>query len=299
MELHKKVVGRSDGTVSIAAHTEPLTVLHGPHLRLNEGFYRLRVQCEVGSPRRPLHPVLGVEIIAQNRFHRGWRDFTADELRMGQATLEFEVPPRLAADHDIDAPFEFRIMHLRNAGLTIRAIELQQIQDWEMAPRSYLQWRLLGRLYPIWRQWARSSSVHIGRMTTTGLLLGRCFPHLHLPAGSYRLDLKCLVGSVGNASRPVLRVEVLTQHRILIASHDLFAAALTGGYGSIEFVVSEEFAVENGEHIRFEVRLSHFHNANLLIDAIDLRMSPSIAAHRQRHYRPHVRQYEWRGAPTC
>jgi hypothetical protein len=47
MELHKKVIRRSDGTVSIAAHTEPLTVLHGPHLRLNEGFYRLRVQCEV------------------------------------------------------------------------------------------------------------------------------------------------------------------------------------------------------------------------------------------------------------
>jgi hypothetical protein len=58
------------------------------------------------------------------------------------------VPPSVATDHDIDAPFEFRIMHLRNADLTIRAIELQQIQDWEMAPRSYLQWRLLGRLYP-------------------------------------------------------------------------------------------------------------------------------------------------------
>jgi hypothetical protein len=271
MEPHRKVIRRWDGTVSVAAHTEPLTVLHGPHLRLNEGFYQLRVQCEVGSPRRPLHPVVGVEIIAQNRFHRGWSDFTADELRMGHGTLEFEVPPGVAADHGNDAPFEFRIMHLRNAGLTVRAIELRQIPGWEM-PRSYLQWRLLGRLYPIWRRWARSSSVHIGRMTTTGLLLGRCFPHLHLPAGSYRLDLRCLVSSVDNASRPVLRIEVLTQHRLSIASHDFFAAELTGGHGSIDLVVSEEFAVENGEHIRFEVRLSHFHNASLSINAIDLRM---------------------------
>ena len=272
MDLHKKAVRRSDGSVSIATYTDPLTFLHGPHLRLDAGFYRIRVHCEAGRPRRPAQPVLGIEIIAQNRFHRGWRDFTAAELRDGYATLDFEVPPSIAMDHGIESAFEFRIMHLRNTGLTVHGIELQRIPSWEASLTPHTRWRLLGRLYPSWRQWARSPHVRIGRMTVTDALLWQCAPNLHLPAGSYRLDVNCRAGAVGDPARPVLRVRVETQHRVPIASRDFSAADLADGQGSIEFRVSDEFGVENGEHIHIEVRLSHFRNATLSVEAVDLHL---------------------------
>ena len=51
------------------------------------------------------------------------RDVTAEELDGGSVTLDFVVPTDMAIEAGADAPFDIRLHHLGNAGLTIEARE--------------------------------------------------------------------------------------------------------------------------------------------------------------------------------
>lgn len=269
MDMHENATRQPDGTVTISRWTRPVGFLFGPHLRLPQGRYRLRLGCAAERPRAPLQPALGVEIMAQNTVHRGWRDFTPRELQAGDATMEFEVTPDVAADNGIDAPFEFRIVHLENADLTIRSMQLEPIDSDYPIPAS--TWRLLGRLRPSWFPFGRATTVRLTPTTVTRLLLWRCLPHLRLPAGRYRLDLDCSVRSVRDMSRPVLHVGVHTQHGASVAAHDFLAVELAAERAGLIFDVPPDLAVESGESTYFDFRISHFRNAGLELRAIDLR----------------------------
>lgn len=268
MDLHEKATRQPGGAVTISRWTRPVGFLFGPHLRLPQGRYRLRLACGAAHPRAPAQPALGVEIIAQNKVQRGWRDFTPAELQAGDATVEFEVTPDVAADHGIDAPFEFRIVHLENADLTIRTMQLEAIDDDHPIPPS--KWRLLGRLRPSWLAFGRATPVRLTRTTVTRLLLWRCLPHLRLAGGRYRLDVDCSVRWVRDLARPVLRLNIDTQNGVPVAAHDFLATELAAGPAGFAFDVPPDLAVENGENTYLDFRISHLRNATVQLRAIDL-----------------------------
>src|SRR6516164_934001 len=115
--LEKGHIGRrhEDGSISVDRSEPADLLLYGPYWRLVSGRYRLKLRCRVRRLRWHSQPVLGVEVIVQNRVQQTWRDFTVDELALGEGTIYFEVPPELGADTGGEARFEFRLYHLRNA----------------------------------------------------------------------------------------------------------------------------------------------------------------------------------------
>src|SRR5205823_9229614 len=105
--------------------------------------YRLSFCCRAEAPRQPSEPVLGVEVVVRRRLlgdrFRGWRsllgsgsflqaqrNFTAEELQVKSASLDFDVPAELGREREGNVRFEFRFLHLSNADLTISAVNLHE-----------------------------------------------------------------------------------------------------------------------------------------------------------------------------
>jgi hypothetical protein len=136
-----------DGALRVMRGEPAGLVLYGawPYLRLPGGSYRLVVHADAGLPRRGETPALAVEIRGNSR----WRDrralaalrrrpaeggarhvrheATAAEIAGGPIELDFAVPAELAVEAGADAPFDFRLYHRGNAALTIRAVDLVQL----------------------------------------------------------------------------------------------------------------------------------------------------------------------------
>lgn len=147
--LHKTWRGRSgrDGAIKIRRAEPAGLVLYGawPYLRLPGGSYRLIVHADAPSPRRGDAPALAVEIRGDSRWRdRGaltalrrhpaaggvrhvMRDATAAEIAGGPVALDFAVPNEMALEAGADAPFDLRLCHRGNAALTIRAVDLVQL----------------------------------------------------------------------------------------------------------------------------------------------------------------------------
>jgi hypothetical protein len=118
-----------------------------PFLQLPAGSYRLGFRCDVGTPRTAARPVLRVEITARRRWQDGdrgrWyplprrpqsggiplirRDFTAEELCSGAGSIDVTVPRELSLEGGGEVVLGLRFMHLGNASLIIRAIDLLEI----------------------------------------------------------------------------------------------------------------------------------------------------------------------------
>jgi hypothetical protein len=149
--LQKSWLGRraADGTVRVWRGEPKGCVLYGgwPYLRLPRGAYRLCVQARSGAARDPSRPVLGIEVLGQSRWlSRRWtmhlvrrpetngvpvasREVAAAELDGGSVALDFAVPTDMAIEAGADAPFDIRLHHLGNAGLTIEAVTLTLLDD--------------------------------------------------------------------------------------------------------------------------------------------------------------------------
>ena len=136
--LEKTTIGtRGAGGVTSVRRREPAgCLLFGPYWQLRAGSYRLSFRCRSEKPRLPSEPVLGVEVIAMNRVQLAWRDLTAAELKDEMASLDFTVPPVLGLGAGDEARLEFRFFHLGNAGLTITAVDLQGMENMEIASGS-------------------------------------------------------------------------------------------------------------------------------------------------------------------
>ncbi|HEY1432054.1 MAG TPA: WcbI family polysaccharide biosynthesis putative acetyltransferase, partial [Stellaceae bacterium] len=107
-----------------------------PRLQFSTGRYRLRIRCRAGQIRSPSQPVLGVEVIARTRWPRvpiasgGLRarcEFSAQALAAEWTSLDFDVPRELSSESKEGVCFEFRLLHLGNADLTISAVNLNEI----------------------------------------------------------------------------------------------------------------------------------------------------------------------------
>ena len=149
--LVKGRIGTREADCVAVRQTEPENcLLYGgrPDLRLTAGRYRLSFCCRAGLPRVESQPVLGVEMIARTRSfcgrYPGWRslftpqsllsvrrDFTAEALRAGSASFDFDVPAALSGVGEDDIYFEFKFLHLGCADLTISAVNLHEITDGE------------------------------------------------------------------------------------------------------------------------------------------------------------------------
>jgi hypothetical protein len=256
MSVHPSARRLSDGGVFISRWSRPVAFLHGPHLRLATGQYRLNFTCAISHANAKFWPVLGLEIIAQNRFLRAWQDFCRNDLNGGNGYLDFGVPPESGTEFGIDAPFEFRFLHLANADLQMTDIALQRMGPFDPQAEPVRHWRLVGRVGPPAAEHRRrlrharlfprrSDSIHTSALVSSDW---RCLPNVRLPAGSYRLRLGCQARSL----KPALRIAIVLAGQVLVERQfrreEL--ADLT-----IEFEVPPGLSAHHGEDHRLTFRI--------------------------------------------
>ena len=132
------------------------------------------------------------------------------------------------------------------------------------------EWRVLGRLEKGAigvRQ--RGGATTVRRREAPGCLLFG--PYWQLSSGDYRLNFRCRSGKPRLPSEPVLGVEVIAMNRVQLAWLDVTAAELEREAGSLDFSVPFELGLGGGDEARLEFRFFHMGNADLTIDAVDLR----------------------------
>lgn len=286
MEVREPARRWSDGTVSVVLLIPAQAFLYGPFLRLEEGRYRISFRCRVRLPLQGEHPVMGLEVIAQNRILRAWRDYTAAELRSGELSLAFEVPRELSIESGADAPFEFRFTHFGNAFLTMASVTLHREASAEPlagSPSALAPWRLLGRL----RTLPIPGAIRLSPFSITRLKLGRSSAILRLPAGTYRADVVCELKRMRSASEPALEIAVGTRDGIVLGCAQFDARELETGRVSLEFAIAKDLSLDVGVPRTIDIRLRHFRNADVVIRSLDLRrlsaeIAPSILPARAR-----------------
>jgi hypothetical protein len=298
--LEKTAIGRrrADGVTTVRRWERRGFFLYGPYWRLLAGHYRLEFHCRCGTPRFPSEPVLGVEVIAFNRVQRAWLDLTAAELDNHAGVLNFSVPPVLGLAAEYEARFEFRFFHTGNADLTISDVTLHGPEIAEQPFSPARSWRMLGRLETTVIAKRRAGQVTVRRADPPGCVLHTGQDLLQLPRGYYRLCFDCAAERERIATDPVLAVEVVAIRRwqdgrrqrpwirpllgwgnggVALAGRDFTAAELHSGSGAVDFVVPTELALEGGQDVVISLRFLHLANADLRIDAIELREGDSPA----------------------
>ena len=303
--LQKSWLGRrrGDGAVTVREREPASCLLYGgwPYLRLPRGHYRLSVRCASGIPRMTSQPVLGLEVVGRSRWRKSlwlrplpspnetggirlaWRDFTAQELGEGSGAAEFEVPMEMALESGDDSPFEFRLFHLGNADLTVRAVDLcwlgEEQPDCRPPPR---EWRMLARLRkgPVGARTAEG--VTVSRDAPAGRLLYGGRPLLRLSEGRFRLNFYCRTGASQRAAVPMLQVKVVARLKsaggwgsfrtrsVEHAKRDFTAEELRSGSGSMVFEVPSELGRERS-NTHFELVFLHGGDAELTISAVEIR----------------------------
>jgi hypothetical protein len=291
--LEKTVIGtrRARGVTTVRRRERPGCLLSGPYWQLPAGAYRLEFRCRSGKPRIANQPVLGVEVIAMNRFQLAWLDLTAEELEAEAGSLDFSVPLSLGFEAGDEARLEFRFFHMGNADLTITTVDLRGLELSEARPATAAVWRMLGRLETTGIGRRMREGVTARRTQPAGCLLRGGRPLLQLPEGHYRLSFCCNAGIPQAVAQPVLGVEVIARRRwqerrrwwswnglfapataeTQLASRDFTAPDLSSAAGMIDFPVPPEFSLEGGEDVVIDFRFVHLGNADLAIRAADLR----------------------------
>lgn len=276
MEVREPARRWADGSVSVLLPIPAQTFIYGPFLRLPQGRYRVSFRCLVRMPLQGEHPVVGIEVIAQNRILRAWRDYTAAELRGGEQSLVFDVPAELGIEGGTDSPFEFRFTHFGNALLRMVDVTLHDLDAGmpsQAQPASLGAWRLLGRLRTV----RRPGGVTLSPLSVSRLKLGRITGVLRLPAGTYRLEMACELRRARRPSGPALEIAIATRDGMLLGRNRFDAQGLAKGHASFAFTVPVDVSLDAGVSRKIDVRLRHFRNASLLLKSLDLRrISPDF-----------------------
>ena len=264
--------------------------LHGPYWQLPAGRYRLRFQAQADKVAMPAQPVLGVEILAENRFAQVWRDYTQVEL--GMQSLDFEVPLPMALESGQVVRFEFKFFRLGNGALRVTTVILERLGDVTGAdPHSI--WRLTGRLTRNWFVRRRADGgIYVPRLAPKGVVLGWLWPYLRLTQGRYRLHVLAIAPE---GAKPVVRALVIGRglrggrwRRLLrldraprpppetVAVCDFTANELSDGV--LDFAVPEHLGMDSGEDAPFEFRLARLAHIPLTIAEVRLeRLGPLSA----------------------
>ncbi len=275
MEVRPPALRRPDGSVWVISPLPARVFLYGPFLRLPRGSYRLNFRCRLRFPVQGAHPVLGLEVIAQNRIQRAWRDFNAAELQAGDLSVTFEVPDALSIEGGVDAPFEFRFSHFGNAVIQITDVTLHPLDEGTPSPEMAPVWRLLGRL----RTLPRPGGVRLSPVSISRLKLGRASAILRLPAGIYRLEVAGTVTRARAPDAPVLEIRVRTRDRVLLGEATFRTSDLAGGRCAFAFEVPLDVSSDAGAPRSLDISIRHFRNGWVSLTDLDLRrLLPAEAA---------------------
>jgi len=269
MDVREPAFRRADGSVSVLLPIPAQIFLYGPFLRLPMGRYRLTFRCRAWAPLQGEHPVMGLEIIAQNRVLRAWRDYTVAELGAGEQSVVFDVPPELGTASGVDAPFEFRFTHFGNALLHMQDVSLRPAFPTEpFEPGSAAdRWRLLGRL----RTLPLPGGVTLSPLSVSRLKLGRVSARLRLPAGPYRLDLTCIVKHARKRSDAALEIAVQTRDHLLLGSAGFTVEQLANGSVAFDFDVPMDLSIDVGSPRDIEIEIRHLRKAWFVLTSLDMR----------------------------
>ncbi|GGF51749.1 hypothetical protein GCM10007301_08990 [Azorhizobium oxalatiphilum] len=270
MEVRLPGRRKPDGTVAQDLVVPVRLFLYGPFLRLPAGRYALRFEGDFPAPLQKGHPLLGVEVIAQNRMLRAWRDFTHEELQTGDRTLLFEVPHALSMESGADAPFEFRFTGFGTARFTITGLTLRTASEAELAQAPPMRWRMLGRI----RTLPLSGAVGVSPVTVSALKFWRSWSPLFLPAGLHRLDIACDPGRGAGPDEPLLEVSVRTREGGTLGTETFSGAALRDGAGSFLFEVPPDASLDSGVPQKIDIAIRHFRNGALKLKALDITHLP-------------------------
>ncbi|MGU3495800.1 WcbI family polysaccharide biosynthesis putative acetyltransferase [Xanthobacteraceae bacterium A53D] len=266
MEVRLPGRRRPDGAVAQDFVLPVRLFLYGPFLRLPAGRYRLAFTGDFPAPLQKGHPMLGVEVIAQNRMLRAWRDFTHEELAAGERSLMFEVPHALSMDSGADAPFEFRFTGFGTGRFTLTGVTLQAIPQAEAAESAPMRWRMLGRLLLI----PLSGGAGVSPLTIGALKFWRSRLPLFLPAGLHRLEVVCDPVRSANPDEPVLELSVRTREGAMLGTEVFSGAALSQGRGSFLFEVPPDASLDSGVPQKIDIGIRHFRAARLKLQALDV-----------------------------
>ena len=133
LKANKSVTREEDGSITVSRdRMGDGCILYGPHWWLRSGTCRnLDSQITLCAPHAvTAQPILGLEIIAQNRFRRNWFDFTAAELPGGQGERQvLVVPPEMGSEEGQEARFEFKFYQFANCDMSVRAVTLTRIEQ--------------------------------------------------------------------------------------------------------------------------------------------------------------------------
>lgn len=267
MEVREPALRRADGSVSVIFLVPAQAFVYGPFLRLPQGRYRLSFRCLVRLPLQGEHPVMGLEVIAQNRVLRAWRDYTVGDLRRGEQSVTFDVPRELGIEGGVDAPFEFRFTHFGNAFLTMVEVALRDEPAAAEEAEAIAPWRMLGRLQTL----PRPGGVSLSPLSLSRLKLARNAGRLRLPVGSYRLDLACELMGARRPSEPALEIAVLARGGLPLGLGRFSAAELAGGGASFVFDVPMDVSLDSGVSRTIDLRFRHFRNGTAKLKSLDLK----------------------------
>ncbi len=245
MEVREPARRWADGTVSVLLLVPAQAFLYGPFLRLAQGRYRVTFRCRVRMPLQGDHPVMGLEVVAQNRILRAWRDYTAAELRADEQSLSFDVPPDLGIESGADVPFEFRFTHFGNALLTMHDVTLHREASAEPPDAGAAKlgiWRLLGRL----RTLPVPGPLRLSPLSAPLLKAGRSSGGLRLPAGTYRAEIACDLRWAWRMAQPALEISVRTREGVPLGGGRFLAEDLRTGRVSFEFAVPRDVSLDAG-----------------------------------------------------
>ena len=128
MERSMAVDGHGNaGPVRVPVDAVPSYLLHGPHIKLPAGDYRLVMTGRAEETRTAGQPVLGMEIVQDGNIKLLSGGLAAASLPEG-ATVSFRIPN---LSYRPDGGLEFRIVHLGNATVTIDSLRLHRLNGGE------------------------------------------------------------------------------------------------------------------------------------------------------------------------
>ncbi|MCY1669380.1 WcbI family polysaccharide biosynthesis putative acetyltransferase [Rhizobium sp. SL86] len=274
MEVQFPGYRNADGSISCVPFYPFRSMMFGPFLRLEEGRYSLDIAAMAGPCLWQHDPVIGVEIIMQNRFLRAFRDFTPAELNRGLHRIEFDVPHKLSIESGVDAPCEFRVTGFGAGRVKVQKLALARLSAASTRETSPMIFRMQGR----WRPLRLPGSVSVSPLTIGAITFNRSLSSFYLPAGMMRLDLAFDVGKVDQEAREVLDVRLLSQDGQTIASEIFSGEDILSGKASFLFEVPFDISYDGGTPQRLRLDLRHFRNVWLKIRDISIvRPSETIA----------------------
>lgn len=266
--MEVQIPGRrnADGSVSCLLLPPFRSMMFGPFLRLKTGRYYLELEAIPGTPIQRGQPIVGVEIIAQNRILQAWGDFTPAELKERPQRIYFDVPSHMGIESSADVPFEFRFTSFGTSAFKVVRLVLGNAPGSALPATTPMRWRLLGRL----RLMPLSGGAVISPLSVGFLKFGRPWTSLYLPAGLCKVELGATLQKLKDPEREALEIRIVTHEGLSVGSEVFNGKDFLGGNVSFLFEMPADISYDAGSPQRLHVEVRQFGNATLRIEELNI-----------------------------